>query len=253
MSRLAGKRVVITGGSSGIGAGLAQELARRGAAVGLIARRAERLEEVAAQIDAAGGTAAWAVADVRDDAGLAAALDRLEGELGGVDLAIANAGFNRFETPAQFRPGRAMTLYDVNLLGMLRLIDWSLPRFLARGQGHLAAVASLAGFFGLPGAAAYSGSKAAMRRHLQSLRVSLRPHGIAVTTICPGFVETELTAKNPFPMPVLWPLDRATGRIADALERRRGEVVFPWQMRLAMRLLESLPTRLGEAIVARVA
>jgi short-subunit dehydrogenase len=249
---LQGKRVLITGASSGIGAALAAELARRGAAVGLLARRTERLEAQAAAIRGAGGTAAWAAADVRDGARFHAALDELEGELGGAEVVVANAGFNRFESPGRFQPGRAAAIYDVNLLGTLRLIDWALPRFLERRSGHLVGIASIAGFLGVPGSAAYCGSKAAVRIHLQSLRISLAGYGIAVTTICPGFVESELTQKNDFTMPFLWPTPRAARYIAETIERRRGEVVFPWQMRLlvgaATRLL---PTRLLEVLLRR--
>ena len=124
-----------------------------------------------------------------------------------------------------------MNMYEVNLFGMLRLFDWALPRFLERGDGHLVGVASLASYLGMPNSASYCGSKAAMRVHLQSLRVSLVPYGIAVTTICPGFVESELTDKNKGSMPFMWKTDRAVRLIADAIAARKGEVAFPWQMR----------------------
>jgi short-subunit dehydrogenase len=254
MADISGRRAVITGASSGLGAALAAELARRGAAVGLVARRQERLEEHAATIRAAGGTAAWQVADVTDRQGLHGALDRLETELGGADVAVANAGFNRFEQPHRFEPGRALAIYDANLLGALHVVDWALPRFLERRAGHLVAIASLAGYFGFPGSAAYCGSKAAIRLHFQSLRLSLASYGIAVTTICPGFVETELTEKNDFRMPFLWPVEKAARRMADDIEARRGEVAFPWQLRLALGALTRLvPTRIAEALVRRAA
>lgn len=252
MPSLSERVVLITGASSGIGEFLARELVRRGARVGLLARREERLQQLAEELRGAGGHAAWAVADVTDGPALTEALDRLEGELGPVDVVVANAGYGRPETPSSFKPGRGLAIYDVNLLGALHVVDWALPRFLERGAGHLVAVASVAGFFGLPDNAAYCGSKAALRVHFQSLRLSLRKLGIAVTTICPGFVESELTAKNRFPMPFLWSTDRAARTIADAIERRRGEVVFPWQMRLALGMLTRLPTRLAEAVAGRL-
>lgn len=242
---------MITGASSGIGEALARELARRGVAVGLTARRRERLEKLSGELQGEGHRASFAVADVQDGEALHRALDQLESELGPVTLAVANAGFGRPEPPHRFKPGRAANTYDVNFFGMLRLIDWALPRFLERGGGHLAGVASVASYFGLPDSAAYCGSKAAMRVHLQSLRLSLRRHGIAVTTICPGFVVSELTDQNEFPMPFLWPTDRAARRIASALEKRAGEVVFPWQMRLFMGALTRLPASWGEALVRR--
>ncbi|HEX9734796.1 MAG TPA: SDR family NAD(P)-dependent oxidoreductase [Thermoanaerobaculia bacterium] len=247
MTYFAGKAVVITGASSGIGAWLAREAARRGARVGLLARREERLAQLAAEIGEAGGRAAWASADVVDAGELERGLDRLAEELGGADVVVANAGYGRPEPPHKFKPGRALAMYDVNLFGMLRTVDWALPRFLDRRSGHLVGVASVASFLGMTNSASYCGSKAAMRVHLQSLRVSLAPYGVAVTTICPGFVESELTEKNKFRMPFIWETERAARKIADAIEKRRGEVVFPWQMKAFIGLATRvLPTALVE-------
>lgn len=254
MSGIAGKSVIITGASSGIGAHLARELAGRGARIGLLARREERLQELADEIRGRDGLAFWTAADVTDGDGLPPALDGLAADLGAVDVVVANAGFGVPEPPSRFKPGRAEKMYDVNLFGALRLFDWALPRFLERRSGHLVGIASVASFLGMPGSPSYCGSKAAMRVHLQSLRVTLRGYGIAVTTICPGFVESELTDKNSFPMPFLWKTGRAARRIADAIERRRGEVIFPWQMALLVALVtRAVPTALTEAILARFA
>ncbi|MEM1205186.1 MAG: SDR family NAD(P)-dependent oxidoreductase [Acidobacteriota bacterium] len=252
MSRIDGKKILISGASSGLGEFLARELVRRGARVGLLARRAERLETLAEELRAAGGVAAWATADVTDDDGLAAALDRLGDELGGVDVIIANAGYGHPEPPHRHKPGAAIQMYDTNVFGMLRMIDWALPRFIEQGSGHIVGVASMASYLGLPSSASYCGTKAAMRVHLQGLRVTLRHYGIAVTTICPGFVESELTAKNKTPMPFLWKTERAVRLMADAIEKRRGEVTFPWQMRwLIGGLSRLLPTSWVEVLLRR--
>ena len=249
---LQGKKILLTGASSGIGAELARELARRGAALGLLARRDDKLRELAAEIRAAGGVAAWARADVTDTAELHAACDQLEKELGGVDMMIANAGYGHPEPPHRFKAGAATAMYDTNVLGMLRAFDWALPRFLARRQGHLVGVASLASYIGMPNSASYCGSKAAMRVHLQSLRISLASQGIAVTTICPGFVRSELTDQNKAHMPFFWETDRACRYIAQALEKRRGEVMFPWQMASILRFASRLvPTPILEAVLKR--
>lgn len=250
-----GKTVFITGASSGIGAQVARELVTRGARVGLLARREDRLRELAEELRGRGGEVGWAVADVNDAAGLSRACDELVGEIGEPDVVIANAGYNRPEPMRDFKPGRAIAIYETNLLGFLRLVDWALPRFLERGAGQIVGVASVASYVGFPDNAAYCGSKAAMRVHLQSLRLSLRKRGIAVTTICPGFVESELTQKNKFPMPFLWPTDRAARTIVEAIAARRGEVVFPWQMRLLVTfgLARLLPRALVERLLARAA
>lgn len=245
--------VFITGASSGIGEELAREIVRRGGRVGLLARREDRLRELAAELESLkAGSAAWAAADVTDGVGLGRALDHLESELGGVDIVIANAGYGHPEPPHRFAPGQALQMYDTNVFGMLRLFDWALPKMLERESGQLVGVASLASYLGLPNSASYCGSKAAMRVHLQSLRLSLAPYGIAVTTICPGFVESELTDKNKTSMPFMWPTDRACRYIADAIEADKGEVMFPWQTAFSIRLMNHfLPTWLTEKILAR--
>lgn len=250
MSELRDRIVLITGASSGLGAGLARELVARGARVGLLARREEHLRALATEL---GDAAAWAEADVTDAEGFAAALDRLADELGGCDVVIANAGYGVPNPSHRFRPGVDWAMYDTNVGGTLRLFDWAIPRFLERGEGHLVGVASMASYVGMPGMAAYCGTKAAMRVHLQGLRAQMRPWGIAVTTICPGFVETELTEKNKGPMPFLWPTGRAVRLMADAIEERRGDVPFPWQMRLLIGALVRLPTAVTDALVARTA
>lgn len=249
MSRLAGKAVFITGASSGLGEHLARELVSRGAKVGLLARREERLKALVEELG--GKKAAWAEADVTDAEGLHRAFDFLVEALGEPAVVVANAGTNKPEPPKKFTPGAAAWIYDVNLLGFLHTVDWALPRFLERGEGHLVGVASVASFFGFAANAAYCGSKAAMRLHLQSLRLALKGRGIAVTTICPGFVKSELTDKARFKMPFLWETDRAARLMADAIEKRRGQVVFPWQMRLLVGALGRLPNSWAEALVGR--
>lgn len=241
-SPLSGRAVLISGASSGIGEFLARELARRGALLGLIARREDRLRALTEELEPL-TSVAWAAADVCDDQGLSDAMDRLADQLGRADVIIANAGYGHPEPAHRFKPGASIQMYDTNVLGMLRMIDWALPRFLDQGSGQIVGVASMASYIGLPGAASYCGTKAAMRVHLQGLRSTLAPYGIAVTTICPGFVKSELTDKNRSPMPFMWPTEKAARLIADAIERRRGEVAFPWQMRAIIGSMSRLPVR----------
>jgi short-subunit dehydrogenase len=253
MARLDGKAVVITGASSGLGEHLAREVVRRGGRVGLLARREERLRTLAEELRSKTGDpdrAAWAAADVSDGDALSAGLDRLEESLGTVDVVVANAGYSLVEKPREHKPGKAVTLYDVNLLGLLRVIDWALPRFVERGSGHIVGVASLASFFGAPGMSAYCGSKAAMRVHLQGLRVALKKHGVRVTCICPGFVKSELTDDYKGTMPFLWETDRAARRMADGIEGNEALTAFPWQMHAFTRFVAMLPTALQDKLLA---
>jgi short-subunit dehydrogenase len=233
---------VITGASSGIGRALAHVLAAEGARVGLVARREAELNALAAEVAAAGGTAACAPADVTQREPTVAAIRQLAAQLGPVDLLIANAGVG---APTVVEP--ALNVADVekmirvNLLGVVYSVEAVLPEMLRRGQGHLAAVSSMAAYKGLPGESAYCSSKAAVCSFLEGLRIQLRGRGVAVTTICPGFVRTPMTEVNQFKMPFLLEADDAARRIVAALRRRRKVYNFPWQMALLMKLTAWLP------------
>jgi NADP-dependent 3-hydroxy acid dehydrogenase YdfG len=243
---------LITGASAGIGAALARELARRGHAVGLVARRADLLEALAAEIRAAGGTAMWVSADVTDRAQVEEATARVTAELGPIDLMVANAG-----TGLAARADRApvdawMSVLRLNIEGAIYSAAAVIPAMVARKGGHIAVVSSIAGFRGLPGNGAYSASKAAVSVFFEALRVDLARSGIAVTIIHPGFVRTPLTAKNRFPMPFLMESDRAARILADGLAARRSEINFPWPMVMVMRLARLLPNWLWDRVVRGV-
>ena len=243
--------VLITGASTGIGNALAKELAQRGWAVGLVARRSELLSTLAADIEAAGGKAAWAAADVTDVVAIRDAALHIAATLGPIDLMVANAGTG-LPTRATTVPIDAwMQIMRLNVDGAIYSVGAVLPEMVERKAGHLAVVSSVAGYRGLPMSAAYSASKAAVSTFFESLRVDLRAHGIAVTTIHPGFITTPLTAKNKFPMPFLISAERAAVLIADGLERRRSDITFPWQMRILMRWVRYLPNALYDAILSR--
>lgn len=242
---------IITGASTGIGAALAVELGRRGHRVGLIARRVELLAEVAKQVEAAGGKAAYVAADVTQRVSITEACAALEAQLGPCDLLVANAGSGE-PTPAQKNPIEAIErILDLNVRGVLYAIGAVLPGMLARKSGHLAAVSSVAGFRGLPGTGGYSASKAYVTTLLESFRVDLRRRGIAVTSINPGFIETPLTSVNKFPMPFLLKVEVAARIIADGLERRPAELTFPFRMKVLMNLARVLPNWLYDAVINR--
>jgi short-subunit dehydrogenase len=231
---------VITGASSGIGWALAKRLAAEGCKVGLLARRRERLEALTAQIRDAGGQTAFAVADVSQMDQTKEAIDNLREQLGPVDLLIANSGVGR---PTPLPPDTAMVdhMFRVNTLGVIYAIDAVLPQMLERGRGHLAAVSSLASYKGIPGESGYCASKAAVNVYMEGLRIQLRSRGIAVTTICPGFVKTEMTDVNEFPMPFLMDADEAARRIVRALRRRKKIYNFPWLTTRMMKITRWFP------------
>jgi len=232
---------VITGASSGIGWSLARVLAAEGCKVGLVARRMDRLSTLAAEISQAGGTAAFAPADVGDRQQTLQAIRTVREALGPVDLLIANAGVGKptFLDPVNVADVEEM--FRVNTLGVVYAIEAVLPEMLKRGQGHLSAVSSLAAYKGLPGESAYCASKAAVNSYLEGLRIQLRTKGIAVTTICPGFIRTPMTAGHEFHMPFLMESDEAARRIVGALRRRVKVYDFPYPMKVLMRLTALLP------------
>jgi short-subunit dehydrogenase len=239
---------VITGASSGIGRAMARALSARGCRVGLIARRRAALDELAEAIRAGGGVAAVAAADVGDRAQVRAAVAGLAEAIGPADLLVANAGVGIPTTLDPVNIEAVEETFRVNLMGVIYAIDAALPAMLARGSGQIAAVSSLAGYRGFPGESAYCASKAAVNTYLEGLRVQLRDRGVSVTTVCPGYVHTPMTAANPGPMPWVLSADEAADRIVRALRRRKKVFNFPWQTAM----LVSLARRAPDWLIARI-
>jgi short-subunit dehydrogenase len=249
MSSFAGLVVFITGAGSGLGRELARTLAGEGAAVAGIDLQAGPLQTLAAEL--AGKRFAWAVADVTDRTGLAEAARRLEGQLGPTDLLLANAGIGRETTAVDFRAEDFEALVRVNLLGVANSIEAVLPGMLARRRGHLVGISSLASYRGLPRMFGYCATKAGVNALLEGLRVELRPHGIAVTTVCPGWVRTPLTAAVQAPMPGILEVEDAARRIVEAVRRRKPFVAFPRASARQVRLLRWLPCGLSDWLIER--
>jgi short-subunit dehydrogenase len=237
----AGKVVVITGASSGIGWALAKELAARQCKVGLVARRGDRLEALASEIRQAGGTAEAAAADVAEREPTLDAIRKIRDTLGPVDILVANAGVG---APTHLDPmnvPQIEQMFRVNVFGVVYSIEAVLPEMLRRGSGHLAAVSSLAAYKGMPGESAYCASKAAVNSYMDGLRVQLRSRNIAVTTICPGFVKTPMTDVHEFDMPWVMSAEEAALHIVAALRRRSKVYNFPWQTTLLMKFAAWAP------------
>ena len=240
--------VIITGASSGLGRELARQLGAEGARLALLARRREALDAVAAEVRARGGQAEVIPTDVTDPAVLAAAFAEAERRLGPPDVVVLNAGVGEPTTVRRYDAGVVANILSVNLVSIAHALGAVIPGMVERRRGQIVAISSLASYRSFPGSWAYCASKAGLSALLEGLRLELRPYGVAVTTICPGFVRTEMTAANKLPMPFLLDCDDATRRIVRAMRARRSVYNFPWPMYLLIRLSRLLP----EALVAKV-
>jgi short-subunit dehydrogenase len=245
------KVVFITGASSGIGRALAVELGSRGAAVGLLARRAEALRELAAEVEQAGGQAVALAADVRDAAAVRAAAAELRARFNHIDVLIANAGIATTAHITEVRAEDVAEVMSINVVGAANSVAAVLPEMVARGSGQLVAISSLSAYRGLPKSAVYCASKAALSAFFESVRVDLRGTGLDVTIIYPGFIKTPLTAGRKAVMPYLMELDDATGKIIRAIEARRKSYAFPWQLASIVRAAMLFPIPLYDRIVSR--
>ena len=242
---LRGKVAWVVGGSSGIGAATAHELRRRGAVVAVSARREAELAKVS------GGRMFVAPLDVTDAESVRRTAGKVAQELGPIDVAVLAAGYWKQFDPSDWDTETFDKHVAVNLLGMSNCIAAVLPEMLARRSGVIAGVASVAGYRGLAGAEAYGATKAAQINMLEAVRVHTSGSGVHVTTICPGFVRTEMTATNNFPMPFMIEAEEAARAICDGLESGRPEVVFPLPMAVLMKAARLLPVRLWTALASR--
>jgi NAD(P)-dependent dehydrogenase (short-subunit alcohol dehydrogenase family) len=245
-------RVFITGASSGIGAALAREYAARGAVLGLLARRRDMLDALVATLPHPERHRAYA-ADVTNHAALASAAADFIAAHGGADVVIASAGIS-YGTLTE-RPEDLPLFASVFATNVHATIA-TFASFIgamkdARGPRRLVAIGSLAGVRGMKGAGAYCASKAAVHSYCESLRLEMRPYGIRVVTIAPGYIDTPMTSNNRFPMPFLMPAERFAARAVDAIEAGSSFRVIPWQMGLVARLLRVLPNVLFDALFAR--
>lgn len=229
--------VWITGASTGIGRELALRLAVQGSKVAISARSAGKLASVAAEHP---NIRAYPL-DVTDGAATKSVVTAIEAELGPIDLAVLNAGTWDPMGARDFTAARAEASMRVNFVGLCHGVEALVPVFIGRRRGHLALVSSVAGYRGLPQAAAYGPSKAAVISLAEVLKPDLARHGVDVSVINPGFVDTPMTAVNTFPMPFLLPVSTAVDRIVTGLDKRKFEIAFPWQLVSALKIIRVLP------------
>jgi hypothetical protein len=243
------RKIFISGGSSGIGASLASHYSQQGAIVGLVGRSEAKLGNVAAGLP---GPSATYVANVADLAAMQGAAEDFIARFGVPDVVIANAGISTgtvTEDAADFAVFREVI--DTNVCGIVATFQPFVSGMREERRGTLVGIASVAGIRGLPGAAAYSASKAAAISYLESLRVELRGSGIDVVTIAPGFVATPMSERNPYRMPFLLSADDAAARFARAIGGKKSFVIIPWQMAIVGTLMRWLPNFAYDRLFAR--
>jgi short-subunit dehydrogenase len=241
-------KVFITGASSGLGAALAAHYAARGAVLGLAARRADKLAEVAAALAT---TVSVYPVDVADREALAAAIANFVSCHGTPDIVIANAGISTGTHGGSASDLAVLErILQTNVTGLAATLVPLVEPMRARGSGTLVGIASVAGFRGIPGSGAYSASKAAAIAWLEALRVELHGSGVRVVTVCPGYIATPMTEVNRFPMPFLISAEDAARRTARAIDRGGSLVVLPWQMRLVFLFLRHAPNWLYDRLFA---
>ena len=245
---------LITGASSGIGRALADRLAADGVTVVLSARRESLLRDVAASITSRGGTALVEPLDVADVASTVDAIRRIDADVGGLDLVVANAGVGmsaRGAAPSYSWEAVAAPCH-VNFCGAVATVTAVLPRMVERRRGHVVGISSLAAYGALPGHGGYSAPKAGLSMFLECLRMDVARHGVHVTAVHPGFVRTPMTARSRQPMPFLMEAAAAADLIVRALPRGPATIDFPTPLALAARLGGALPRVLRDRLLRRV-
>ena len=246
------KNILITGASSGIGEALAEYYAsQEGVTLFLNGQNIERLTAIAQKCREKGAIVYAEKGDVTDAIAMEKWIETCD-NTAELDLVIANAGTSAdSEGPGETAEQTRKT-FAVNVGGVLNTVLPIQPKMMARKRGQIAIVSSLAGYRGLPGAPAYSGSKNAVRAWGEALRGWLKHEGIDVSVICPGFVVSRITAKNKFPMPFLMEAPQAAKIIAKGLRKNKGRITFPWPMTFVIWIISCLPAPVADILLSRL-
>ena len=246
------KVVWLTGASSGLGESFAKTAASTGCKLVLTARRADKLQSIADEARRSGGKVWCFDADVTNASAVRAAHERIQQETGEDDVLIANAGTHVPTDVASFSVSEYRSVMELNYFGTLNCIEAVLPEMISRHSGHIAGVGSVAGYRGLPRAAAYGASKSALIHFLESIRFDLEQYGITVSVVNPGFIRTPLTDQNDFPMPFLMEPDDAAQAMLKGLLNGSKEVHFPQRFTWQMKLFRILPFPLYHRLVRKI-
>ena len=241
----------ITGGSSGIGLELALELARRGYKVAISSRKFDVFDEAAGKKPGIASSISKFPCDVSKADEMAKTIEAIEQSIGPIALAVFNAGNYIPQHGMELEISAFEKTFDVNFLGAVNGIVPLIERMKQRGRGHIAVTGSITSYGGLPMAAAYGASKAALNSMAQSLKFDLDRKNIRIQMCNPGFVESELTKKNDFAMPGLMKTADAAKRYADGLEKGGFEIRFPRRLAWPLRIVGMLPSPLFFRIVAK--
>jgi short-subunit dehydrogenase len=243
---LKNKRILLTGGSSGIGYQVSKKLILRGNSVAVLARREDRLIKLTEEVKGLGGKLYTYQCDVTDKSRVKDVIGEIIKTMGGIDIAILNSGIGRPEGIKMFNSENALEVFNTNVLGIVNCIEALLPIFLDQKKGVIAGVSSLADNRGYSMSGFYCGSKAAVTMILESLSTELKSNGIKVVTIKPGFVKSEMTARNNFKMPFLMEAENASEIIIKGLIKEKRIIQFPFITVIGAKLIGLLPVKLFE-------
>jgi short-subunit dehydrogenase len=248
------KKVIITGASSGIGEALANEYASKGYALGLIARRLDRLQAIKDRLAEQGTVVAIRALDVTDDQQILPTMESIADELGGIDIVIANAGITAVHRTGKDDFEINRQVIQINLISAMATVDAAAHLFRrnqsshGKSMGQIVGVSSVSAFRGIPGSAAYSGSKAGFSNYLGAVRMELKNKGISVTTVHPGFVATEL-ADNMEKYPFVITAEKAAKAIVSGITKKEANVIVP---KLPWSALSKLITLVPDSLVSKV-
>ncbi len=236
--------IFITGASSGIGESLAYHYSRKQYTIGIAARRNNRLESVANECKKLGGNPMMYNIDVSDRKECKDAIEKFLFITKSIDIVIANAGIGGYDNILNGDPSEINKIYNINLLGVSNTVLPFIPKMKKQHSGRIAIISSIASFRGIPEHGGYSSSKAALNNLTDSWGYTLKPYGISLTTVLPGYIDTEMTKDHEFKMPFLMNSNKASEIIANSIQRKRRKLILPWQWKFIIPIFRILPRSL---------
>ena len=245
------KVVLITGASSGIGKAIVLQLAKENCRLVLVSRRVELLEQLKNEMNIAKERVLTIKCDVGNKTEVAKAYKLINEKFGDVDIAILNAGYGHKVTAENYNSNFAESTFGANIYGIVYWVEQLLPIFLKKGEGVIVGVSSLADNRGYSGSGFYCASKAAASIYLEGLRIELKPRGVIVITVRPGFVKTPMTESNKYKMPMLMEPKEAAQRIISGIKKEKSIIQFPWQMVILTKLVGLMPNKLYEWLAGK--